>query len=128
MLQRSLADFVLVSHLAFIVFVVAGGLLALRWRWVALVHLPAAIWAVYIELSGGICPLTPLENALRRAAGASGYSGGFIEHYVLPVVYPAALSHSVQFVLAGLLVLANLLVYSFVLWRTYRKPRRRLAA
>ena len=122
MLYRVLADLVVILHLAFIVFVVAGGLLALRWRWLPLVHVPAALWGLCIELSGGICPLTPLENALRRAAGASGYSDSFIEHYVLPVVYPASLSPWLQLVLAGLLVSANLLVYSVVLWRRYRKP------
>ena len=123
MLHRAFADLVLVSHLAFIIFAVAGGLLALRWWWLPLAHLPAALWGLYIELSGGMCPLTPLENALRRTAGESGYSGGFIEHYVVPVVYPAALSHSLQLVLAGLLVVANLLVYSLVLWRRFRRPR-----
>ena len=128
MLYRGLADLVLVSHLMFIVFVVAGGLLALRWWWLPLVHLPAAFWGVYIELSGGICPLTPLENALRRAAGASGYSGSFVEHYVVPVVYPAALSPSLQLVLAGLVVLANMLTYSFVLWLKFRRSRARLDA
>jgi hypothetical protein len=92
------------------------------------VHLPAALWGLYIELSGGICPLTPLENALRRAAGTSSYSGGFIEYYVVPVVYPVALSQSLQLVLAGLLVLANLLVYSVVISRRGRRPRPRLAA
>ncbi len=69
MVYHALADLVLVLHLAFIVFVVAGGLLALRWRWAPLVHLPAALWGVFIEVSGGVCPLTPIENALRRAAG-----------------------------------------------------------
>jgi hypothetical protein len=128
MLYHVLADLVLVSHLAFIVFLVAGGFLALRWWWPPLVHLPAVLWGLYIELSGGICPLTPLENALRHAAGASGYSGSFIEHYVVPVVYPSALSHSLQLVLAGLLVLANLLVYAVVIWRRSRRPRPRLAA
>jgi len=120
MFYRALADLVLVSHLAFIVFVVVGGLLALRWRWLPLLHIPAALWGLYIELSGSICPLTPLENALRRAAGVSGYSGGFLEHYVVPVVYPSALSHSLQLVLAGLLVLVNLVVYSLVLRRRSR--------
>jgi hypothetical protein len=128
MLYRALADLLVVSHLAFIVFAVAGGLLALRWWWLPLVHLPTAAWGAYIELSGGICPLTPLENTLRRAAGASGYSSGFIEHYVVPIVYPAALSHSLQLVLAGLLVLANLVVYAVVLWRKFRRPHRKLAA
>lgn len=127
MLNRALADLVLILHLAFIVFVVAGGLLALRWRWFPLIHLPAALWGVFIESSGGICPLTPLENKLRRAAGASGYSGGFVEHYLVPIIYPAELSLPVQLVLAGLLVLANALVYGLV-WRQLRRARRRLAA
>ncbi len=120
MVYRALADFVVVSHLAFIVFVVLGGLLALRWRLVPLLHLPAALWGVYIELSGGLCPLTPLEIKLRQAAGSAGYEGGFVEHYVLPIVYPAALSERTQIVLASLVILANVLVYSFVLWRKRR--------
>ena len=123
MIYRVLADLILVLHLAFIVFVVAGGLLALRLGWVPLVHLPAALWGVFIEASGGVCPLTPLENALRRAAGASGYEGGFIEHYLVPAIYPPALSHQVQLELAGLVVLANVLVYS-VVWRQHRSARR----
>ena len=116
MVHHALADLVLVLHLAFIVFVVAGGLLALRWRMAPVIHLPAALWGVFIELSGGVCPLTPIENALRRAAGARGYPGGFVEHYLVPIVYPAALPHGVQLVLAGLIVLANALVYGLV-WR-----------
>jgi hypothetical protein len=123
MIYRVLADLILVLHLAFIVFVVAGGLLALRLSWVPLVHLPAALWGVFIEASGRVCPLTPLENALRRAAGASGYAGGFIEHYLVPAIYPPALSHQVQLELAGLVVLANALVYS-VVWRQHRSARR----
>ncbi len=123
MIHRALADLILVLHLAFIVFVVAGGLLALRSRWVPLVHLPAALWGVFIEASGRVCPLTPLENALRRAAGASGYEGGFVEHYLVPAIYPPALSHPVQLALAGLVLLANALVYS-VVWRRHRSARR----
>ena len=128
MFHRALADLVLVSHLVFIVFAVAGGLLALRWRWAPLVHLPAVLWGAYIELSGGICPLTTLENTLRLEAGAAGYSGGFIEHYVVSVVYPSELSHSLQLALAGLLVLANLLAYSLVLRHRLSRQRARLAA
>jgi len=127
MLNRALADLLLILHVAFIVFAVLGGLLALRWRWAPLFHVPAALWGVFIELSGGICPLTPLENKLRRAAGASGYSGGFVEHYLVPIVYPSELSLPVQLVLAGLLVFANALVYGFV-WRQWRGARRRLVA
>lgn len=117
---RILADLVLVLHLAFIVFAVTGGLLTLRWRWAPLVHLPAACWSAFIVATGGLCPLTPLENAFRRAAGAEGYSGGFIEHYLLPVIYPAGLTPSLQVTLAALAVTANLLVYSLV-WLIRRR-------
>ncbi len=117
MIYRALADLVLVLHLAFIVFVLAGGLLALRWRWAPLVHLPAALWGVWVQVSGRLCPLTPLENALRSAAGEAGYAGGFIEHYLVPTIYPVALSHRVGLLLAGLVVLANALAYSIVWWR-----------
>lgn len=125
MIYRVLAEIVLVTHLAFIIFVVAGGLLALRWRWAPLVHLPAALWGVYIALSGGICPLTPLENRLRRAAGSSGYSGGFIEHYIVPIIYPESLTDSFQLVMVGALVLANVAIYSVVLWHRRGRSRRR---
>ena len=93
-----------------------------------LIHLPGVFWGVYIEVSAGVCPLTPLENVLRQGAGASGYSGSFVEHYVLPVVYPAGLSAGVQLALVGLLVLANLGAYSLVIWRRLPRPVRRLAA
>ena len=126
MFYRALADLVLVSHLAFIVFAVVGGLLALRWRWMPVVHLPAVCWGVYIQMSGGVCPLTPLENSLRQAAGSSGYSGSFIEHYIVPIVYPSVLSPALQLVLAGLLVLANVCVY-VVVWRRCHGPRGRVA-
>ena len=118
MLYRVLADTILAFHLSFILFVLAGGFLALRWRWGPFVHLPAAVWGVYIELSGSICPLTPLENRLRVAAGEAGYSGGFVEHYIVPVIYPAGLTDSVQIVLAGVVVLANAVIYTAV-WRRH---------
>jgi hypothetical protein len=124
---RSLADLLVVAHLAFIVFVIFGGLLALR-RWcLAFLHLPAAVWGVLIEVSGGFCPLTPLENELRRLSGSAGYPGGFIEHYLLPVIYPRALTREVQFSLALLVVIVNLLIYG-LLARRWRGQRWRLAA
>ena len=88
MVYQSLADLVLLVHLVFIVFVLLGGLLAFRWRWVPMAHLPAAAWGVAVEFFGWVCPLTPLENALRRAGGSTGYSVGFIEQYIVPLVYP----------------------------------------
>jgi Protein of Unknown function (DUF2784) len=98
-------------HLLFVVFVVGGGLLLLRWPALVWVHLPAAVWGVLIELFGWVCPLTPLENTLRERAGGAGYEGGFVEHYLLPVLYPGALTREVQLVLAGVVVAVNLAVY-----------------
>jgi len=116
-----LADLVLLVHLAFVLFGALGGLLALRWRRAMWVHLPAVAWGAYIELSGGICPLTPLENRLRQAAGEGGYEGGFVEHYLVALLYPSALSRNTQFLLAALLVFVNLVIYVLV-WR--RRARR----
>ena len=116
MINQLLADLVVVIHLLFIVFVALGGLLALRWRWVPWLHLPAAAWGGFVELTGRICPLTPLENQLRRAAGSAGYEGDFIEHYLLPVIYPAGLTREIQFGLAALLVVINVMIYA-VVWR-----------
>ena len=122
MIHRLAADGVLLLHLGFILFVLLGGVLAVRWRWAPLLHLPAAAWGVYIELSGGLCPLTPLENRLRIAAGEAGYSGGFIENYLLALIYPAGLTQDVQYVLAAIVVGVNALAYGWV-WRRRRRPR-----
>jgi hypothetical protein len=112
MTWRILADAVVLFHLAFVVFVVVGGFLAWRWRWVVFAHVPAVAWGIWIELSGGICPLTPLENSLRAHSGETGYSEGFIEHYILPVLYPIGLTRQNQWILAALLVAINVLAYS----------------
>lgn len=117
---RLLADLVMAVHLGFVLFVVLGGLLALRRPRAAWLHLPAAAWGAWIELSGGLCPLTPLENELRRRAGEAGYSGGFVEHYLLPVVYPAALTSRVQVALGTGVILINLVLYGIV-WRRRRR-------
>lgn len=122
MIHRLAADGVLLLHLGFILFVLLGGVLAVRWRWAPLLHLPAAAWGVYIELSGGLCPLTPLENRLRIAAGDAGYAGGFIEHYLLALIYPAGLTQDVQYVLAAIVVGVNALAYGWV-WRRRRRRR-----
>lgn len=116
MLYRVLADAVLLFHLLFVAFAVAGGLLAFRRRWIAALHLPVLGWAAFVEFTGRICPLTPLENRLRAAGGVAGYEGGFVEHYLLPVLYPAALTRELQWTLGTGLVAFNVLVY-FLLWR-----------
>ena len=123
MVYRILADLVVGVHALFVAFVMVGGLLALRWPWVAALHLPAAIWGALIELQGGICPLTPLENSFRGAAGEAGYQGGFIEHYLLPVLYPAGLTRGVQLALASVVIVVNVLVYGVVIARR-RRPTR----
>lgn len=117
-----LADTVVLLHLAFIAFAVLGGLLVLRWHRAAWLHLPALAWGAFIEFSGGICPLTPLENALRSAAGGAVYSQGFIERYIVPLIYPGELTRELQFVLGGTLVAINVAIYGLVLYR--RRPRR----
>ena len=117
MFDRVLADAVVVSHLAFIAFVLAGGVLVITWRRrVAWLHLPAVAWAAYAEFTATICPLTPLENALRLRAGQSGYAGGFVEHYLIPIIYPAGLTPNAQGVLGAVVIAVNLLFYA-IAWR-----------
>jgi hypothetical protein len=108
---RILADSVLLLHLSFVVFVVAGGWMALRWRPLLWLHLPAAAWGALVQLGGWICPLTPLENHLRSLGGQAGYEGGFLEHYLLSVLYPAGLTRGMQLALGCAVLLLNLLVY-----------------
>ena len=117
MIYRVLADLVLVIHLAFVLFVVLGGLLVLEWPRLAIVHVPAAIWGALVEFTGWICPLTPLENSLRMRGGEAGYTGGFIQHYVQPTLYPAGLTRSTQLVLGSVVLLVNLAAYAIVVWR-----------
>jgi hypothetical protein len=124
MYYRILSDLVVVLHLLFIVFVVAGGFLALRRPWLSLLHLPAAAWGAYIEFSGTYCPLTPLENHFRRLAGEEGYTGGFIEHYLIPIIYPAGLTLEVQTLLGLFVIAINLAVYAIVLYRWFSRPGR----
>ncbi|MGB5441810.1 MAG: DUF2784 domain-containing protein [Gammaproteobacteria bacterium] len=113
-----LADLVLVLHAAFILFVVAGGLLVLRWPRLAWLHLPCVAWGVLIELSGRVCPLTPLENRLRHAAGSGMYEAGFIEHYLEPLIYPAGLTADIQYLLALFVLLVNSGIYTIV-WKRH---------
>lgn len=115
MIYGWLADVVVVAHGAFVLFVMVGAFLALRWRWVVWLHLPAAIWGVLIEYAGWICPLTPLENALRARAGESGYTGDFIEHYVLRALYPQGLTRTTQLVLGSLALGVNIAAYALLI-------------
>lgn len=124
MLDRTAADAVLVLHLGFIVFALLGAALAVRWRWLPLVHLPAAAWGVFIELTGRVCPLTYLENHFRLRAGQAGYSESFIEHYLLAVIYPSGLTREVQFVLAGIVLAVNAGIYTWLLLRARSATQR----
>ena len=120
MLCRALADLILLVHLAYVLFVVLGGLLALRrskWAWL---HLPAAAWGVLIEFAGWICPLTPLEVTLRIRGGEAGYAGGFIAHYVTALLYPAGLTRGVQVLLGVFALLLNAAIYSYIVARRRR--------
>ncbi len=121
MYWKLLADAVVLLHFAFVVFVIGGGFLAWRWRGAIIAHLPALLWGIWIELSGWICPLTPLENQLRERAGESGYQGGFIEHYIMPVLYPPGLTHPVQWVLGAALVAINVVAYGGLFVRRKRR-------
>ncbi len=118
MTDSLLADVVLLSHLAFVLFVVLGGLLVLRWPRAAWVHAPCALWGIWVVVAGWVCPLTPLENDLREAAGGAVYEGGFLSHYVSALLYPPGLTRSAQLAL-GLATLAlNVGVYA-VAWRRH---------
>lgn len=122
MFYSLLADVVVLGHFLFVLFAVLGGFLALKWPGWAWIHIPAAVWAALIEFAGWICPLTPLENLLREKGGASGYNSGFIEHYLLPVLYPDGLTRSWQIVFGCIVLGINLAVYCWV-WRRYLKTR-----
>lgn len=122
MLYRLLADAVLLAHLAFILFVVFGALLVLRRRRLMPVHLLAVAWGIGIEVLGAVCPLTYAENRLRLLAGDAGYSGGFIEHYVVALIYPGALTRELQLGLAAGVLLVNVLLYGWMLRRRIRRP------
>jgi hypothetical protein len=122
MLYRLAADLMLALHFGFIVFVVAGAVGVIRWPKLAWLHVPAAVWGAWIEISGGICPLTTLENRFRTGAGEEGYATSFIEHYLLPVIYPGGLTRTVQLALAAAVIIVNVGLYSYVLRRA-RKTR-----
>ena len=123
MLYRILADLVVMVHLAFLVFAVLGGILVFRWKRCAWIHVPAVLWAALIEFADWVCPLTPLENWLLQKGGTIGYQFGFIEHYIVPVIYPTVMTRHLQITL-GLLVLGvNLGIYGWVIGRTTRSKK-----
>ena len=126
MIYRWLADLTVATHFAFLLFVMLGGLVARRSRWLLLAHLLAVAWAIYVEATPGlICPLTPPENYFAGRAGRAGYEGSFIEHYLVPILYPDGLTPTLQLTLAGLVVLTNLVVYA---WSPLRRHFTRKVA
>lgn len=121
MIYRALADGVVVVHGLFVAFVMLGAFLALRWRWLVWLHVPAVIWGILIEYAGWICPLTPLENSLRARAGETAYSGDFIQHYLLGALYPHGLTRTTQYVLGSIALLVNLVAYTLVIRKRTRE-------
>ncbi|HEX2190207.1 MAG TPA: DUF2784 domain-containing protein [Longimicrobiaceae bacterium] len=125
MTHRLLADAVLLVHLAFVLFVALGGLLVLRWPRLAWAHLPAAAWGALISFAGWICPLTPLEKHLRQLGGQAGYEGGFVEHYVVALIYPSGLTRELQVALGVGVIVVNVAVYARLLARRRRPDHGR---
>lgn len=119
-----LADLIVILHLGFIVFAALGALLAFKWPRLVWLHLPAVIWAAITEFMGLICPLTPLENWLRQEAGADPYQTSFISHYLLPLIYPPGLTPSIQWLLGGILVMLNVLIYAWLYTYKYKQARK----
>ena len=115
-----LATLLVLIHFAFILFVMFGGLFALRWPKVVWLHLPLAAWGAYVEFSGRVCPLTPLENHFRRLAGEQGYAGGFIDQYLVRLIYPPGLTREMQIALGAGAILLNVAVYAWVVRRRRR--------
>ena len=116
MLYHYLADVIVIIHFVFIIFVIFGAFLLIRWRWIIWMHLPAAMWGVFIEFSGWICPLTPLENKLRKISGLDSYDISFVEHYIIPLIYPTDLTREVQILFGVVVVTVNMLIYWYVIF------------
>ena len=119
-----LAALIVFIHLSFVIFATLGGVLAIRWPRIAWLHLPCAAWAAFVEFSGQICPLTPLENALRRHAGLDYYSGDFVANYIFPVLYPEGLTRPAQIAVGGFVVVLNVIAYTWVLRRSGARRSR----
>ncbi len=116
-----IADIVVWIHLAFVIFVVAGAVLVIWWRRMVGLHLPAVFWAIWIEFSGKLCPLTPLENWLRIRAGQGGYRGSFVEHYLMTVLYPVGLTRNIQILIGLLVIITNVALYGYIIFQFRRK-------
>ncbi len=125
MLSQLTGDLVVVIHFLFILFVILGGLLVLRWPRFVYLHIPAALWGAIVEIQGWICPLTPLEHHLRQAAGHGVYRQGFIDHYIMPLVYPPGLTREVQIVLGVLVVVVNISLYAFIFHKKQKRNNRK---
>lgn len=121
---RLAADSVLLLHLAFILFALLGGAMAVWRRWIPFVHLPAAAWGFFVEITGRVCPLTYLENYFRIKAGQSGYTVSFVEHYLLDIIYPSGLTREIEFTLAGVVVIVNIVIYGWLFFRLRVRPVR----
>jgi hypothetical protein len=123
MVYQTLANVVVVIHLSFVIFVVLGAVLTLWRRWIIWLHIPAFLWAIRIECTGGICPLTPLENWLRLKGGQGAYEGDFVATYLLPVLYPAGLTRNAQIILAMMAIVINVSIYGTIFYKRSRKKR-----
>ncbi len=123
MLYQLIATGLVILHFGFVGFAVAGGLLCIRWRKIVWFHIPAVIWAITIELTGKVCPLTPLENYFRLRAGGSDYSVDFVSHYLIPILYPEGLTRLVQYLLGLAVLLINMTIYGILIQRTTKKNR-----
>jgi hypothetical protein len=123
MAYRAVADAILIAHFAFVLFVVFGALLLLRWPRLAWLHIPAVVWAAFVEFSATVCPLTPIEVLLRREAGEAGYTGGFIDHYVVSLLYPDGLTRETQTVLGAMVVAINVAIYIVAFRRRRTLPK-----
>ena len=121
MLYRLTADLVVLIHFGFICFVVLGGFMALKWKWIIFLHIPCALLGILIEFYGWICPLTPLEQHFQKLGEEAGYSGGFIDHYIMSIIYPAGLTREMQLILGTLVVLINVVAYAWVIIRHRKK-------
>lgn len=116
-----LAELTVLLHFLFVIFVAVGGLLLLIWPKLIYLHLPAVMWGIYIQFSGGYCPLTPLEKTFRQLAGMQTYEGGFINQYLMPIIYPRGLTYEMQILIGIGLILLNIVIYTILIYRQRRK-------